>query len=99
MITKSSIDRWGGSSSERPRRSLESPPRLLRPLSGLVDMAMDLPSHLSGQSGHTLELLAACGEEALRRAEVLQDHPLARRPDAGEVVQHGARHRPVAAAA
>ncbi len=65
----------------------------------LVHVVVDLARDLARQPGHRLELLAARAQEALGRAEVLQDAALARRPDAGQLVEDRARHRLVAAAA
>src|SRR5215217_5799556 len=58
---------------------------------------MDVAGDLARQPGHRLELLAARLQEALRRAEVLEDAPLSRRAHAGELVEDRAGHRPVTA--
>src|SRR3982751_6341775 len=67
---------------------------------GSVELLMDLAAYFARQTGQCLELLAGGGEKPLRRAEVLQQRPLARRPDAGQVVEYRAlEHAAVAAAA
>ena len=48
----------------------------------LVQLPVDLAGDLAGEPGNRLELLAAGAEEALRRAEVLEQRALARRADA-----------------
>src|SRR4051794_1566766 len=65
----------------------------------LVNVLVDVACDLAWQAGHRLELLAARLQEALGRAEVLEQHALARRADAGELVEDRARHRAVAPAA
>ena len=61
---------------------------------------MDLPAYFARQAGHCLELLAGGGEETLRRPEVLEQRPLARGPDPGQLVEDRAlEHAAVAAAA
>src|SRR3954449_10083634 len=66
---------------------------------GPVELLVYLAAYFARQTGHCLELLAGGGEEPLRRPEVLQQRPLARRPDAGQVVEDGPLEHPAVAAA
>src|SRR5215210_360370 len=76
-----------------------SVPSARAPLSGPVELLVDLARELSGHAGHGLDLLAAGGEEALRGAEVGEEGPLADRPHPAQLVEDRARHRLVAPAA
>ena len=60
---------------------------------------MDLASELARDAGNRLELLAARPDQPLGRSEVRQEGALADRPDAGKLIEQGARHRLVAAMA
>src|SRR3954469_20984710 len=59
-------------------------------------MRVQLARCLSGQARNGLELLAGGGDDGLRRAEVVEQRPLARRPDAGQLVEQRRGHRAVA---
>ena len=48
----------------------------------LLQLPMDVAGELAGDPGHGLELLAARADQALRRAEVLEQRALAHRPHA-----------------
>src|SRR3954447_5799130 len=63
-----------------------------------VEVRVEVAGHLLGEPGHVLQILPRGGEDGLRRAEVLEQQPLARRPDAGQLVHDRLGHRPVAAA-
>src|ERR1051325_2127151 len=65
----------------------------------LVHVLVHVTGHLSGNTRHGLEFLSRGFEEALRRPEVTEEESLTRRTDSRQVVEHGARHRLVAAAA
>src|SRR5215212_1213850 len=71
----------------------------LRALSGLVDVGVNPASDLARQARHRLQLFAVGLQEALRRAEVLKDLPLARGSDSRQLVEYRAGHRAVATAA
>src|SRR4051812_38216978 len=83
--------------------SLFPPPRArsfgINHLADLVNVVVYFARDLARQPGHRLELLAARLQEALWRAEVLEQQPLARGADAGELVEDRAGHRAVASAA
>src|SRR3954451_9497709 len=66
---------------------------------GSVELLMDLAAYFARQTGHCLELLAGGGEEPLRRPEVLQQRPLPRRADTGELVEDRTAEQAAVAAA
>src|SRR5687768_8998892 len=73
---------------------------LLEPLTRrAVQVRVEVAGGLRRQPGHRLELLARRAERGLRRAEVLEQRALALGPDAGQAVEHGLGHLPVAALA
>src|SRR5690554_2818101 len=66
---------------------------------GLVELAVDVAGELPRDPRDRLELLAARGDDPLRRAEVVEERALARRPDAAELVEQRGGHRLPAAGA
>ena len=54
---------------------------------------------LARDAGHGLDLLARRADDALGRAEVAEQRPLAHRADAAQLVEQRMRHRAVAARA
>src|SRR4051795_12097270 len=84
----------------RPRSALRSPPAPPSgPSVGPVELLVYLAAYFARQTGHCLELLAGGGEEPLRRPEVLQQRPLARRPDPGQRIEDRALEQAAVAAA
>src|SRR5579859_5588782 len=64
-----------------------------------VKVAIQLPRDLGRQPRHRLQLLDGGRHHRLGRAEVAQQSTLARRPDARQLIEQRAAHRPVAPAA
>src|SRR5439155_14308743 len=69
------------------RRGAARPPALLLRPSCLVQLGVDRARGLRRERGHALELLLRGGEEALRRAEVIEDRAAPRRADPLEPVE------------
>ena len=63
---------------------------------GAVELRVDVASGLRGYAGHSLELLGRRLEHTLGRAEVTEERPAARGPDAFELVEHRRPRRGVA---
>src|SRR4051794_30356591 len=68
-------------------------------IAGPVQVGVELARGLAGEAGDSLELLPRGPDDRLRRAEVVEQGALPRRPDAGQVVEQGRGHRAVAARA